>query len=200
MPAVQCPRGMNSPANGIFFPRPASLIGGMTRQATQGGRPRARPPPVLPKGGARRGGSKVRERCKRATGRSPLTSGSEPADGRSLRGSGSVFGKRQDVMCRRAAAERIERRPLRRAENDAPPARLTAQQAHRMPPDTIATGMPVRLLPGQCASRCRRVDSACLRRPDCGPRVFPGARADYRNGAAPCRRRQGRQRSRKLQE
>ena len=49
----------------------------MTRQATQGGRPRARPPPVLPKGGARRGGSKVRERCKRATGRSPLKTGSE---------------------------------------------------------------------------------------------------------------------------
>ena len=68
---------MNSPANGIFFPRPASLIGGMTRQATQGGRPRARPPPVLPKGGTRRGGSKVRERCKRATGRSPLKTGSE---------------------------------------------------------------------------------------------------------------------------
>ena len=77
MPAVQCLRGMNSPANGIFFPRPASLIGGMTRQATQGGRPRARPPPVHPKGGARRGGSKVRERCKRATGRSPLKTGSE---------------------------------------------------------------------------------------------------------------------------
>ena len=74
---------MNSPANGIFFPRPASLIGGMTRQATQGGRPRARPPPVLPKGGTRRGGSKVRERCKRATGRSPLTSG-ERTDGRPL--------------------------------------------------------------------------------------------------------------------
>ena len=47
----------------------------MTRQAAQGGRPRARPPPVLPKGGARRGGSKVRERSQRATGRSPLTSG-----------------------------------------------------------------------------------------------------------------------------
>ena len=149
MPAVQCLRGMNSPANGIFFPRPASLTGGMTRQAAQGGRLRARPPPVLPKGGTRRGGSKIRERCKRATGRSPLKTGSEQADGRSSRGSGSVFGKRQDVMCRRAAAERIERRPL------------------------------------------RRVDSACLRRPACGSRAFPGVQDNYREGAAPCRTHQG---------
>ena len=82
---------MNSPANGIFFSGPASLIGGMTRQGTQGGRPRARPPPVHPKGGARRGGSKVRERCKRATGRSYLTSG-ERTGGRPL-----LAGKRERV-------------------------------------------------------------------------------------------------------
>ena len=121
------------------------------------------------------------------------------AGGRSLRGSGSVFGKRQDVMCRRAAAEggapgiarRIEGRPLRRADNDPRLLRFAAQQAHRMPPDTIATGMPVRLLPGQCASRCRRADSACPRIPACGSRAFPGVQDNYRNGAAPCRTHQG---------
>ena len=105
MPAVQCLRGMNSPANGIFFRRRAALMLGRRRQETRCGRPRALPPPFPPEGAARRGGSKDREQSKGATGRTALMRvGSARADGRSLRGSGSVFEQRQDVMRRRTAA------------------------------------------------------------------------------------------------
>ena len=105
MPAVQCLRGMNSPANGIFFRRRAALMLGRRRQETRGSRPRALPPPFPPEGAARRGGSKDREQSKGATGRTALMRvGSARADGRSLRGSGSVFEQRQDVMRRRTAA------------------------------------------------------------------------------------------------
>ena len=69
MPAVQCLRGMNSPANGIFFCRRAAVLAGRRRQETRGGRPRALPPPFPPEGAARRGGSKDREQSKGATGR-----------------------------------------------------------------------------------------------------------------------------------
>ena len=105
MPAVQCLRGMNSPANGIFFCRRAALMPGRRRQETRGSRPRALLPPFPPEGAARRGGSKEREQSKGATGRTALMRvGSARADGRSLRGSGSVFEQRQDVMRRRTAA------------------------------------------------------------------------------------------------
>ena len=105
MPAVQCLRGMNSPANGIFFRRRAALMLGRRRQETRCGRPRALLPPFPPEGAARRGGSKDREQSKGATGRTALMRvGSARADGRSLRGSGSVFEQRQDVMRRKTAA------------------------------------------------------------------------------------------------
>ena len=144
MPAVQCPRGMDSPANGIFFSRPAPLWAGRRRQETQGGRPRALPPPVRRKGGARRGGANVQERVRRSTGRTLHESVANMRPANSLRGEGAMFEERHDIIrClaaagagrsgmaagRTAIAEtssarvsgRIERRSLARAPDSALP-------------------------------------------------------------------------------
>ena len=92
MPAVQCLRGMNSPANGIFFCRRAALMPGRRRQETRCGRPRALLPPFPPEGAARRGGSKDREQSKGATGRTALM-----RVGMCTRGRPLLAGKRERV-------------------------------------------------------------------------------------------------------
>ena len=90
MPGARCRRGMDCPANGIFFSRCARLMAGRRRQDTQWRRPRALAPPVLPNGGMRRGGSNVGERFTRASGRIRWV-WSERARGRRLRGKGVLL-------------------------------------------------------------------------------------------------------------
>ena len=189
---------MNSPANGIFFPRRASLTGGMTRQAAQGGRPPR--PPAAGSPERRYAPGRVEDSGAVQTSDRPFAFHESVANLRTAapcEEAGACLGSDRTSCAagpppkgvRLGIARRIEGRPLRRAENDARLLRFAAQQAHRMPPDTIATGMPVRLLPGQFASCRRRADSTCPRIPACNSRAFPGVQDNYREGAAPCRRR-----------
>ena len=61
------------------------------------------PPPVLPNGGVRRGGSKGEERFGRASGGNSRVR-RERAAGCRLRGKGAMSGKRQDLVCGLAVA------------------------------------------------------------------------------------------------
>ena len=92
-PAVECSRGMDSPASGIFPGRSTLLVAGRERWKTRRRRARARPPPALPIGGARRGEPDVEERFTRSRGRMRRVRSKRAGgcrEGAPWRGSGSI--------------------------------------------------------------------------------------------------------------
>ena len=198
MPAVQCSRGMESPANGIFFSCRAPLMAGRRRQETRCGRPRALPPPALPKGGVRRGGSNVPERFRRWRGRMSRF-GSERAAGCSLRGKGAMSGKRQDLICGLASTPAPARPVLAEAGSACVVARIEPGLPERAPDGALApspgngseapAGPEARgpVIPKRARSRrrvpCgRRTETACRGRPVRAPGTFR-RRAEGGSGA-----------------
>ena len=128
---------MESPANGIFFSCRAPLMAGRRRQETRCGRPRALPPPALPNGGVRRGGSNVPERFRRRRGRMSRF-GSEQAAGCSLRGKGAMSGKRQDLICGLASTPAPARPILAEAGSACVVARIEPGLPVRAPDGALA--------------------------------------------------------------
>ena len=160
MPGARCRRGMDCPANGIFISRCARLMAGRRRRDTRWRRPRAVAPPALPDGGARRGGSNVGERFRRASGRIRWV-WSERAHGCRLRGKGVLLPAPSAPHAlhttRRVAHRRTRRCGHRRALYV--PADLHSQV--EMAGDRIWTGRGSGLSSGSMARRAGN-EMACI--------------------------------------
>ena len=145
-PAIECARGMESPANGIFFSRAALLMAGGRRRETRRRRPRALAPPVLPNGDVRRGGSNVeephvtiRERYCGARRRDPATDHPEPGPAAAPRAAPPPAGRRPGGVFSRSG-----RRALRPAGRDGPEAPEKSRGINGLYLETGGAGQEIR--------------------------------------------------------